>query len=72
VPVGPLSQADLDRMTCSVPGCTHQNHDGLFLNQRCHPQGGVEAFYQPTTGLLRVTCFVCKVLICNVKVAATI
>lgn len=64
-----LRRSDLDEMTCAIPGCDHTAHDGLFLHSSCHPQSGTWAEYQPKTGVLRVTCVECDLLLAEVAVA---
>lgn len=39
-----LTQADLVGMArkgCQTPGCTHDDHDNIFLHQRCHSSRGM-------------------------------
>ena len=54
---------------CQSPGCKHEDHGTLYLNQRCHPGAGVEVRYDRGTGVLKLQCMACHISICNVKVA---
>lgn len=66
-----VTKADLDTMTehgCSVPGCDH-DHATLFLHGKCHVGGKVEVSYRNGSGLLRIGCRECGMLIAMVKVA---
>jgi len=59
----PLTVEDMERalvMGCQVPGCTHENHDTLYLDQRCHPKAGVSARYTKGSGKVVIECFRCK------------
>ena len=64
-----LTQADLNKMQCGAPGCTHASHDGtLVLAGRCHPGRGTEATYDQKDGSLTIRCNVCKALVCVIGV----
>jgi hypothetical protein len=64
-----LTRADLDEAHCGVPGCTHDDHDRLFLVQKCHPRSGVEVSYDRRDGLLRLRCRRCLMPISEIEVA---
>lgn len=64
-----LTQEQLKPMGCSVPNCGH-DHTVLYLNQRCHPSAGTEAFYNKRTKILTIVCQKCKELVADIKVAA--
>src|SRR5215831_17476388 len=38
----PLTRADLDKMPCGTPGCTHDTCQ-MFFHGRCHPHADLEA-----------------------------
>jgi hypothetical protein len=67
----PLTRAELNRMTCAAPGCTHTNHAGLFLHSRCHVLAPLWAEYRPDTGTLRITCAECDALVTTIVVKET-
>jgi hypothetical protein len=52
-----------------VPGCTHDDHDRLFLVQKCHPRSGVVASYDRRDGVVRMACLRCRMPICEIEVA---
>ena len=62
-----LSRVELDKAQCTVPGCSHQDHDSLFLNARCHPRQGTEVEYRE--GILYIRCQVCKEMVTEILVA---
>jgi len=65
----PLTQRDLEAVTCEMPGCDHTGHDGgLILSGRCHPGAPIRALYRD--GVLVVSCAVCQGFIVNIAVAA--
>lgn len=65
----PLSRAELDRMKCDTPGCnaTEHDHGPMSLLSRCHPEGGVAAFY--ARGVLSIACHSCGKLIVELFIA---
>ena len=66
-----LSRAELDRMGCGVPNCTH-DHSVLYLRPKCHPHGGVEVAYEKEDGVVVVRCLKCKQLVGALQVARTL
>lgn len=62
-----LSRIELDQAQCAVPGCSHQDHESLFLHARCHPKQGTEVEYKE--GILYIRCQVCKKEVTEVLVA---
>ena len=67
----PLTKDQLDQAVaggCQVPGCKHDKHKTLFLKPRCHKNGPVEVSYTLHSGVVRVSCRVCKQLIVDVAV----
>lgn len=56
------TRGKLDAEGCdSGPGC------GYFLVSQCHPDGGLEVFYQD--GVLTLFCESCQRLVCRILVA---
>lgn len=52
-----LTRADLDKMGCSNPDCTHDHGGPLFFHAACHLHAPVEVMY--LDGELRVICGSC-------------
>lgn len=63
-----LTRRDLDVASCQVPGCKHEDHEGLFLHARCHPSAGTRVEYRD--GELAIRCRTCETLVCKVRVAS--
>jgi len=64
-----IYQEDLAGATCDEPGCTCDSSDGIYLVANCHPQGGVEVFYNKHTGCLEIECSICQKQVGVVRVA---
>ncbi len=57
---------------CETPGCPCQGAGHLsevYLHGRCHPEAGVDVCYRKGSGIVEITCRVCKAPIINVGVA---
>ena len=54
---------------CSTPGCTHEDHDTLFLHAMCHPGASVEVSLKRGEGALLVACGDCHKPVIQVAVA---
>ena len=65
----PLTRQILDKLTCQVPGCTHDRHEGLVLHARCHVEAPSTARYWPS-GIVEVSCLVCDRLVVEVTLDA--
>lgn len=68
----PLDKQDLDaavRHGCSNPHCTHQHVDTLHIAARCHPKAHQEVTYTLNSGVVRVICAECDMLILEIAVA---
>jgi hypothetical protein len=64
---GVLYREDIDGLRCGVAGCSHQEHDGLYLHARCHMNAGTRVYYQ--AGVLTVRCRKCEALVAEIAVA---
>ena len=60
-----LTTAELDRMGCMSPGCTHEAE---VLAQKCHPQAGLMVRYVRTKRALEMTCKRCAKFVAAVAV----
>jgi len=68
-----LNQTDLDRVAskgCQVPGCTHENHNQVYLHARCHIDAQVSAQYVAPDAL-QISCADCGKFVCRVAVEQT-
>lgn len=65
-----LSRVELDKAQCAMPGCTHEDHESLFLHSRCHPKQGTEVEYKK--GILYIRCQVCKKTVTEILVATAV
>lgn len=64
----PLTTDELDRASCSTPGCDHAAHaEPMFLHARCHPKNGMRVSY--AAGVLEIRCRTCKELVTRIAVA---
>lgn len=54
---------------CQDPTCSHKGHKELDLAQRCHTGAGAVASYEAGTGKVKVACFHCRKVICDIAVA---
>ena len=54
----PLTRSNLDKLTCQVPGCTHERHEGLVLRGRCHIKSPSTARYW-AGGVIEISCLKC-------------
>ena len=72
----PTYRADLDRLAaggCQSPGCDHSAHDNtVFLHARCHPSAPTYCSYEAGSGVLRITCSVCRKPVASVAVASAL
>lgn len=73
----PLTKDILDQMAmqgCQHPDCKghHEDHAAeVSFNPSCHPHGGaVIVYYVAGSGKLRLECFVCENLVCEIAVAS--
>lgn len=65
-------QEDLKAIGCGNPTCTSTHEqEAIFLHQACHFKKGVEAEYDKQLGILRLTCFICRKLVCPPVVVAS-
>jgi hypothetical protein len=59
----------LDAMQCEAPGCSHEDHEFLFVHPRCHPrQRSVQVRYSLTGKCLDLYCPVCDKFIVSISV----
>ena len=68
----PVTKIQLDLMAahgCSNPGCQCHTTGIVFLSQSCHQGSFLDVSYKQGTGILVVSCPVCKGVIMQVKVA---
>lgn len=65
-----LFKEQLDQMQCAEPGCTHENHDKLYLHGQCHPDSGAFVCYKLNEGLIEMICAKCKTHICEIVVGS--
>jgi len=68
----PHTKVDFDLAAaagCEVPGCTHKDHDELFLHPKCHPGAGIQVSYKRGAGFMRLCCNRCKRHIVDVLLA---
>jgi len=56
---GAIGRAELDRMGCETPNCTH-DHSLLYMSPFCHPQAGCLAIYDKKDGILILQCSTCE------------
>jgi hypothetical protein len=63
----PLTRDKLDAAKCGC--CGKDQHGPLYLNQRCHPNAGTDAFYDRKTGNVTIECRECKMAIVQIRVA---
>lgn len=53
----PLTQHELDEVTCTTPGCRHDSkHCNLVIHARCHPHVAPWATYDKRRGVLVLAC----------------
>jgi len=64
-----LTQQDLNKMVCAVPGCT-EAHTEIVLHARCHPESGTFAWYNKDTGCLTIRCAECEEPTAEIAVAS--
>lgn len=64
-----LYREEMDKMRCGEPGCTHEDHDGLFLHGKCHIESPSWVEYRD--GVILVTCATCNKMIAVIAVAKT-
>jgi hypothetical protein len=66
----PLTQSELNKAMCMVPGCDHTGHrDMLFFHGKCHPHAPVTVYYVMPKGMIVIRCHRCNELVAEVKVA---
>lgn len=65
----PMTQADLDGVSCQAPGCTHESHGDeiIYLRAQCHA-AGMHVGYESRRGVLILTCMVCDALVSEIAV----
>lgn len=63
-----LTTTELDRASCSTPGCT-ATHEDLYFHAKCHPKKGTSVRYLHGKGVVVITCKQCGALIVEVAVA---
>lgn len=63
-----LTREQLDKMTCSVPGCAHETHP-LVLHGRCHPKSPQSVRMSIDERALEVSCKSCGAFISLLAVA---
>ena len=61
----PLTRANLDKLTCQMPGCTHESHDALVLHGACHIKEPSVARYWGN-GVIELRCIKCELLIAEI------
>ena len=66
-----LNRELLDKATCDTPGCECGAHVGDIIYIQCveHPGEGVAISYDPESGLLKIECPLCDLLLTEVEVA---
>ena len=67
----PLDQRQLDAIVahgCQEPHCKHPEDHALVLAARCHLGQGTDAFYREKSGVLDISCHVCKKPVVSVRV----
>lgn len=65
----PLTRKVLDKLTCQVPGCTHERHEGLVLHGRCHTGTPSTARYR-VSGVVEISCLACDQRIAEIALTA--
>lgn len=67
----PLTQKELNRAVCDSPECTGESHQhgDLYLHSTCHIADPLWAQYNKETGILQITCSVCKKVVTNLEIA---
>ena len=68
----PAAVADLEKFVecgCSTPGCTHDHGGKSYIEQRCHPGGGLAVFYEKGTGVVTIECHKCAQPVIKIAVA---
>jgi hypothetical protein len=65
----PLTRKTLDKLTCQVPGCTHEWHEGFVLHGACHIKAPSTARYWGT-GVVEIRCLRCDREIVEIALTA--
>ncbi len=65
----PLTADDLDNAGCQHPGCTHEDHEQLWIHSRCHDSAPLRCVYLTKTKTLGVICAECGNRIMELSVA---
>jgi hypothetical protein len=60
---------DMVAQGCTMPGCTHTEHNEVFVVQRCHPGAGLNVSYTKGSGMLLIACKVCEAPVVQIGVA---
>lgn len=55
-----FTMKDISSPACEAPGCTHTDHEELFLHPQCHVSGGTWSSYNTRTGVLTIICKTCR------------
>lgn len=63
-----LTQADLNKLKCSTPGCTCSDEPMIFRS-RCHIHAPTWSWYDKEDGTMTVICSECEKVIVVVQVA---
>lgn len=65
---GPLCRQDLENTECINPNCPGE-HPVIFVHSSCHPGQGVNVGWDRLRAVVRVECFVCGNLVCEIAPA---
>lgn len=65
-----LTRQDLDKVTCSAPGCDHAAHQGgaFVLHGRCHPRSTQIVRFLRETFSIEVICKRCNLLVAHIGI----
>lgn len=67
----PLTRAGLNAIRCNIPGCDHKNHgEQKQLWMYCGTCGCMAVSYDPSRGVITVSCGSCHADVNEVLVAA--
>jgi hypothetical protein len=64
-----FTRRDLKNAGCESPGCPHTDHSELYLSPVCHESAGLEAAYIRESGVMRLSCNVCRRFVARIQVA---
>lgn len=48
---------------CNMADCLHLDHSQLYMRSVCHPEAGVEVFYDRNASVLVIECSACKAVV---------